>query len=223
MELALAIRKSMICLPPLRLWQHRKARGVLLLAVMILAFAGIAPSTLASFDEGTTAYKAGNFKLAYEEFLKAAEQGDAEAQFYLGVMYDKGRGVPRDYVDAMQWYRKAAVRGVAEAQYNLALMYDKGQGIKQDYMAAARWYREAADQGLAEAQNNLGLMYDKGQGVPRNYIEAYMWYSLAAAQADDKAARNLDLLEKRMTPAQIATAQERARNWRPSSGSENDR
>ena len=131
--------------------------------------------------------------------------------------------MPRDYVDAMQWYRKAAVRGVAEAQYNLALMYGKGQGVKQDYMAAARWYREAADQGLAEAQNNLGLMYDKGRGVPRNYIEAYMWYSLAAAQADDKAARNLDLLEKLMTPAQIATAQERARNWRPSSGSENDR
>ena len=114
------------------------------------------------------------------------------------------------------------MRGVAEAQYNLALMYDKGQGVTRDYTAAARWYREAADQGLAEAQNNLGLMYDKGKGVPRNYIEAYMWYSLAAAQSDDKAAHNLDLLEKLMTPAQIAAAQERARNWRPSSGGENE-
>ena len=74
---------------------------------------------------------------------------------------------------------------------------------------------KAAEQGDAGGQFNLGLMYGKGQGVPRDYIEAYMWFSLAAAQMGDAAARNLDLLEKRMTPEQIAAAQELTRNWRP--------
>ena len=94
-------------------------------------------------------------------------------------------------------------------------MYQHGQGVPRDYEAAVRWYRRAAEQGDADAQNNLGVMYGKGQGVPRNYIEAYIWYSLAAAQAYDAAANNLDWLEKRMTPGQIAAAQELARNWRP--------
>ena len=59
--------------------------------------------------------------------------------------------------------------------------------------------------------------------MPRNYIEAYIWYSLAAARSHDKAAHNLNLLENLMTQAQAAAAQKRARNWRPSSGDENDR
>ena len=154
-------------------------RGRFFLATVLLALSRLTPLAFAGFDEGVAAYNAGNFTLAHEEFLKAADQGDASAQYNLGVMYGKGQGVPRDYE------------------------------------AAVRWYRRAAEQGHAGGQNNLGVMYDKGRGVPRNYIEAYMWFSLAAAQAYDAAANNLDLLEKGMTPGQIAAAQELARNWRP--------
>ena len=194
--------------------------GCFLLAALLLAFAGAAPPTLADFYKGVAAYETGNFKLAYEEFLKAADQGDASTQYGLGVMYSEGQGVPQDYQAATQWYRKAAEQGDAVAQHNLGVMYSEGQGVPQDYQTAVRWYQKAAEQGHAVAQNNLGLMYAKGQGVPRNYVEAYMWFSLAAAQSDDQDAHNLDLTEKRMTPEQIAAAQERARNWRPSSSSE---
>ena len=238
--------------------RHGAIRSALLLAALVLTFACAVPQARAGFDEGIAAYHAGNFKLASEEFLKAAEQGDATAQFNLGVMYDKGGGVTRDYAEAVRWYRRAAAQGHARAQFNLGLkyakgegvtrnyaeavrwyrraaeqgnaraqsnlgaMYAKGEGVTRNYAEAVRWYRRAAEQGNATAQNNLGVMYDKGGGVTRNYIEAYMWYSLAAAQSDDVAVQNLNRLEKLMTPAQIAAAQERARNWRPSSGGESD-
>ena len=104
------------------------------------------------------------------------------AQYNLGVMYDKGQGVPQDYKTAVKWYRLAAEQGYAGAQYNLGTMYDNGQGVPQDYKTAVKWYRLAAEQGYADAQYNLGVMYSKGQGVPQDYKTAVKWYRLAAEQ-----------------------------------------
>ena len=95
----------------------------------------------------------------FRETLQAAERGDAQAQFNLGMMYYKGRGVSQDDAEAFKWYRQAAERGVAEAQFNLGVMYDKGRGVSQDDAEAVRWYRQAADQGFARAQFLLGAMY----------------------------------------------------------------
>ena len=67
----------------------------------------------------------------FKEMLQAAEQGNAKAQFYLGVMYTNGQGVRQDDAQAVQWYRKAAEQGVAEAQYNLGVAYAEGQGVRQ--------------------------------------------------------------------------------------------
>ena len=100
-------------------------------------------------------------------FGMRAEQGDAEAQFKLGSIYSKGKGVPKDFVEAVRWYRKAADQGFAPAQDNLGTMYADGRGVAQDYVEAARWYRKAADQGNALAEFNLGAKYDNGQGVPQ--------------------------------------------------------
>ena len=108
--------------PRLRPSRFATARDPLLLAVLVLAFACVAPHALAGFDEGVAAYNTGDFKLAYEEFLKAADQGYATAQFNLALMYYNGRGVPRDYQAAARWYRKAADQGNAKAQYNLGQM-----------------------------------------------------------------------------------------------------
>ena len=115
---------------------------------------------------------------------KAAESGDAIAQANLGWMYQSGEGVPKDYAEAMNWFRLAADQGDAVAQRNLGVMYGRGQGVPQDYAEAVKWYRLAADQGYADAQSNLALMYDLGQGVPQDYAEAMKWYRLAANQGD---------------------------------------
>jgi hypothetical protein len=101
---------------------------------------------------------------------KAADQGHALAQHNLGVMYDKGQGVPQDYAEAVRWYRKAADQRFAGAQSNLGDMYFHGQGVPQDYALAMQWSRKAADQGNIMAQYNLGVMYDLGQGVPQDYV-----------------------------------------------------
>ena len=91
-------------------------------------------------------------------FRKAADQGNASAQFSIGRMYYSGQGVPKDDVQAVQWYRKAADQGYAVAQIFLGGMYRDGQGVPQDYALAVQWQRKAADQGNDLAQTNLGFM-----------------------------------------------------------------
>ena len=72
------------------------------------------------------------------DIRKAAEQGDAEAQFNLGCMYDDGEDVPEDDTEAVKWYRKAAEQGHAGAQNNLGYMYEKGEGVSQEYTEAVK-------------------------------------------------------------------------------------
>ena len=126
----------------------------------------------------------------------------------LGFVYEYGVGVPEDDAEAVRWYRMAAEQGNASAQYNLGVMYDNGEGVPEDDAEAVRWYRMAAEQGLALAQFSLGFMYAYGEGVPENYVRAYAWFNLAAAQGDEDAVSGKANVERRMTAAQIAEAQE---------------
>ena len=118
--------------------QHGIIRGALFLVVLVSVFACTALYALAGFDEGVAAMKADNFKLAYEEFLKAAEQGHTEAQFNLGAMYHNGEGVTQDYAVAAKWLRQAAEQGSAEAQTILGSMYHDGRGVLRNDEEAAR-------------------------------------------------------------------------------------
>ena len=65
-----------------------------------------------------------DYAAAVSWYRKAADQGDANAQYNLGIMYDNGQGVPQDYAAAAAWYRKAADQGDARGQSNLGLMYE---------------------------------------------------------------------------------------------------
>jgi uncharacterized protein len=145
-----------------------------------------------------------------EDYRKLAEHGDADAQFLIGTSYHEGEGVPRDYVEALTWYRKAADQGHVGALFVLATM----QGVPRDYVEALNWFRKSAEQGHASTQSLLGMMYKVGEGVPRDYVEAYMWFSLAAAQGSQTARTQLDAVEKVITPEQRAAAQKLAREWR---------
>ena len=96
--------------------QMKKAKTIFLAGVLFLL--GSAPA-YADFEAGLEAYKRGDYETALREFKPLAEQGIAEAQFNLGVMYVTGQGVPQDNKEAAKWYRLAAEQGVAEAQFNL--------------------------------------------------------------------------------------------------------
>ena len=85
--------------------------------------------------------------LSLTDIRKAAEQGNADAQFNLGWMYYEGEGVPKDDAEAARWFLKSAEQGIATAQFNLGEMYKEGIGVPQDDAEAAKWYRKAAEQG----------------------------------------------------------------------------
>ena len=93
-----------------------------------------------------------------KKLTQQANQGDASAQYNLGLMYRKGEGVPQDDVEGVKWYRLAADQGAAYAQYNLGLMYEKGTGVPQDYVQAHKWYNLAAAQGDSDGAENRNLV-----------------------------------------------------------------
>ena len=142
-----------------------------------------------------------------------AEQGDAGAQYSLGWMYDQGLGVIQNYKQAAYWYRLAAKQGQADSLYNLGIMYANGWGVTQGYNKAVRLYRLAAKQGNSSAPFNLGVMYDKGQGVIQNHVQAHKWFNIAGALGEEKGSKARGLIEKRMTPDQIAEAQRLAQEY----------
>lgn len=141
---------------------------------------------------------------------RAAEQGDASAQFKLALRYDQGLGVPQNYTKSVKWLREAADQGFAEAQYNLGIMYNNGLGVPQDPAEAFQWFRKAAEQGLESAQKNLGAMYGRGQGVPQNHAEAYIWSSIAVMSGSDSAISNRDYAASTLSPEDLSSAQNRA-------------
>ena len=143
-----------------------------------------------------------------------AENGDAVSQFKIGVIYYKGQGVPRDYLEALNWFKKAALQNNSLAQFNAGYMYEKGEGIPQDYGAAKEWYEKAANQGNQLAQYNLGFMYEKGQGVVRDEVQALKWYNLASIQGESKAKMARDRVTVWMKPEQINEAQRLAREFK---------
>ena len=159
------------------------------------------------FSDIAVAFHKGDYKTAMKLMKPLAEQGDAGAQYSLGLMYDEGRGVPKNNQQAVKWYRLAVKKGLAAAQYNLGVMYFNGQGVPEDDKQAAKWFRLAAEQGYADAQSNLGGMYALGRGVPENNVLAYMWWNLAAANGIENASTGKDIITKRMTSSQIAEAQ----------------
>jgi TPR repeat protein len=220
----------------------KRAFNAIVAAIILLSFA--APVAATPFEDAVAAYGRGDYETALRLWRPLADQGLADSQNSLGVMYESGHGVPQDDAEAVKWYRLAANQGYATAQSNLGIMYNNGQGVPQDYFEAhfwwflaanqddataqynlgltsqnyaeaVSWYRKAADQGLAPAQYNLGNLYFKGLGVPQDYVRAHMWLNLAAAQGVQPAAENRDIAARRMTPAQIAEAQKLAREWKP--------
>lgn len=96
-----------------------------------------------------------DYTKAGEEFRKSAEQGNTIAQYYLGRMYENGRGVSQDNAKAMEWFRKSAEQGYTDAQCQLGYMYHNGIGVSKDHTKAAEWYSKAAKGGDVRARKVL--------------------------------------------------------------------
>ena len=126
------------------------------------------------------AYKYGdvtpqNHAKSLQWFLKAAEQGDADAQFNLGRIYGKASG----------------------------FVYEKQRAAPHDDPLAAKWYRKAAEQGYAPAQLNLATMYLEGSPMlPVDRAQGYFWLQHAATAGDQSARSRLEMLRLSLTPSE---------------------
>lgn len=134
------------------------------------------------FRLGKATLRAGNPGRAVEFFEQAAQKGNAEAMYFLGLLYAEGKGVAADPAKAMQWYRAAAEKGHAEAANNYAAAV-----AKSDPAQAIQWYRKAAEGGDLRAMNNLGSAYAEGKGVEKDPRQAVEWYRKAADKGDPDA------------------------------------
>lgn len=196
--------------------------AVLLLTLVMSVSSLAVPAAAGQYEDAEAAYGRGDYPTAFRLMSPLAEEGNPYAQAFVGFLYWHGKGAPQDYAEAVKWYRKAADYGLPSAQYQLGLAYYKGLGVPQDHTEAIIWYWTAAKRGEPHAQINLGVMFQNGEGGPKNYVLAHMWYNIAASrlpESDAKlreiAIKNRELVASMMTPAQIAKAQQMAREWKP--------
>ena len=119
--------------------------------ILALSIVCLAVTAWAGYQAGMDAYGRGDYAAALRELRPLAEQGDPGAQFYLGLLYENGDGVPRDFVKARQWYEKAAIQGEAKAQFYLGMQSAYGEGGPMDLVQAHMWYSLAAGNGHARA------------------------------------------------------------------------
>src|SRR6266581_4096439 len=73
------------------------------------------------------------------EVKAKAQAGDADSQAELGLRYLDGKGVAKNQVEAVKWFRKAAEQNLAKAQYNLGLCFYAGEGVAKDQVQAVKW------------------------------------------------------------------------------------
>lgn len=137
-----------------------------------------------------------DYKEAFKYYKFVADKGDLNAQFNLGMCYEKGQGVGKNNEEAVKWYRKSAEQGHIIAQFNLGFCYANGQGVEKNELEAVKWYRKSAEQGNAVAQFSLALCCENGQGVDKDAKVAVKWYREAAEQGNVSAQINLGVCYK---------------------------
>lgn len=167
-------------------------RAFALLAVAAAAVAGTA--------EGLAALKEKDYRKAKLEFTAAAEAGDADAQFQLGNLYLRGRGVEKSPRLAAQWYEKAIAQGNKDAQGRMGALLWEGAGIGKNQKRALELLRDGAASGNAVCQYELALLSFKGEEVGLGKDECYDLFRKAGEQghADAQAKVGDALLHGRI-------------------------
>ena len=140
---------------------NRKTLTIILTSTWLLFWASSSIAGVTEYQEAVDAYNREDYKTAHKLFLELAEQGVVKAQYKLGLIYGKGKGVAKDYSKAYFWWYVAAEKGNGKAQTNLGWMYEMGKGVPKNAQKAANWYQLASNQGFAKAQEKLNLLLYK--------------------------------------------------------------
>lgn len=149
----------------------------------------------ASYKDARELYLSGDVAGSLPLFQAAAEQGDVNAQVFLGLSHLTGTPLvgKKNYDEALRWLLKSSAQGDAAAQYWLAKMYIEALGVERNHSEAARLMKLSADQNYADAQAEYGLMLFYGRGVSRNQPLAIDYWHPAAASGNVDAQFGLGL------------------------------
>ena len=148
-------------------------------------------------------------KKATQLCKRAANAGFAPASATLGALFARAKKHER----AVRWWTLAAEQGDLESLFNLGQAYRLGMGTVKDEVKAFELFLKAALAGVAAAQSRIGLAYATGEGAALDPIEACKWIELAAMRGDKAAAANRERARKFLSPAQLAEAQRRVKEW----------
>jgi len=143
------------------------------------------------------AYYAGDgvpksYSAAMKWYLRAAQGGNSDAMFNVGVLFQNGQGVLADQSQALSWYRKAAEQGDVDAMDAVAAIYQSG--TSPNYQRAMPWLRKAAEKGDIGAMVNLGVIFENGSGVPKDSKQAMDWFWKAEQMGDATAMYDIGVL-----------------------------
>jgi uncharacterized protein len=162
----------------------------------------------ANIQKGLLAAKSGDFSGALQILKPFAISGNKEAQHYVGNLFEFGRGVDQNYIEARKWYSLSAHQGHVTSQVNLGMLFAHGKGGAQNYKKARKWWQLAAEQGDGMAMKNLGLSYEKGSGVQSNKLRAYMWLSMSVLKGQTISKKYVARVLKTMNQNEIQTARD---------------
>ena len=186
------------------------ARAVLLLAAALLAAVAAGPAAADLLGDGAEAYDTGDYGEAAHIWRPLAEDGDAMAQFNLGLLHETGRGVAEDAAAAAAWYERAALQGVTAAQYNLAALHQAGRGVPKDAAQALYWLEVAARLGEgAERQQTADAALQLAPLLSAEEAEAARARARAFAPRLEDAPARAATTALILSPRQIEVLQRR--------------
>ncbi len=155
------------------------------LMVCLIAGPGIAA---AGVPEGVDAFVAGRYTEARRELARPAEEGDAQAQAYMGEMLMRGLGGARDELKARDYITRSHAAENVRATYLLGSMHLSGNLVTRDENKGVELIRQAADKGESAAQNTIGVWLANGlRGYARDEANALAWFKLAVEQKNAAA------------------------------------
>jgi TPR repeat protein len=116
--------------------------------------------------------RAGKWGECYQLYLQCAEEGNAEAQAWVGHCLINAKGISRDEAKAVVYFKQSAESGLSMAQVKLGACYEQGIGVAKNPVEAVKWYRLSADQNNSAAQYSLGVCLYEGIGCARDVDQA---------------------------------------------------
>jgi len=142
--------------------------------------------------------------------VKLAEQGNPEAQYKVGEMYEMGNGVQKDLPTALRWFEKAAAQKHKKAGYKLLYLDIKSNGLNDYSKTQLGVLRQESASGNPDAQYYLGKMYATGVGVPKSLNNALTWLNKATFNGVAEAEHEAITVEEELARHREKTAKKRA-------------